>query len=343
MTSVATSHVISHRTPTLASWIVACALAEGIGMTAAAAASRAASQVGDGRVGVALGIIVLGGLVEGSALGALQGWWLAHRFPGLSRTPWLLVTVVVAGLGWAAASLPGLSAASTGGEPPVVLVVLGALALGALMGALLGAAQALVLRKLVRHPWRWVSINALAWAPAMAVIFTGAMLPDASWSTPAVVLLGTASGIVAGAVLGAVTAWRISEVDGPSWWGRPISALLRSPLGHGLRRSLILLRVTGTKTGQTIELPVMYARDHATIVVYPGGAARKKWWRNLRQRAALKVWVDSGWTQAEGEVILPTDERYAGAVEVYRRRWPRIRVPDGGPVVRVDLHDTAAS
>lgn len=343
MTSVATSPIVAHRVPTLASWIAACALAEGIGMTAAAAASRAAGEVGGGRLGAALGIIVLGGLVEGSALGALQGWWMANRFPGLSRGSWLLVTVVVAGFGWAAASLPGLGAASTDAEPPVGLVIVGAIALGALMGALLGAAQALVLRKHVRHPWRWVSISALAWAPVMAVIFVGAMMPDASWSTPAVILLGSATGIVAGAILGAVTGLRMRDIDGPSWWGRPISALLRSPLGLGLRRSLILLRVTGTSSGRTIEFPVMYARDRATIIVYPGGADRKTWWRNLRHPAAVSAWIDSRWLPAEGEVILATDDSYAAAVELYRRRWPRIRVPDGSPLVRVDLHGAAAS
>jgi hypothetical protein len=342
MSSVAASHVISRRSPTLVSWIAACALAEGIGMTAAAAASQAAGEAGGDRLGLALGTIILGGLIDGSALGVLQGWWLAHRFPGLSRTSWLLVTVVVAGLGWAAAS-QAAGEASTGGEPPLVLIVLGALALGAVMGALLGAAQALVLRRVVRRPWRWVSISALGWAPAMAVIFSGATLPDASWSTPAVILLGSASGIVAGAILGAVTGWRIPEVDGPSWWGRPLSALLRSPLGRGLRRSLILLRVTGKVSGRMIELPVMYARDRATIIVYPGGAARKTWWRNLRQPAALKVWIDSRWSPAEGEVILGTDKGYAEAVEQYRRRWPRIRVPDGSLLVRVDLQEAVTA
>jgi len=341
MTSTVGAHTGSRTGPALAAWIAACALAEGIGMGAAAAASRAANDVNG--FGSALAIIVLAGLVEGAALGALQGWWVARRFPGVSRMSWLVITIAVAGLGWAAASLPGLGASSTGGEPALALVVLGALALGALMGALLGVAQALVLRKHVRHPWRWVSISALAWAPAMGIIFTGAMLPDASWSTPAVVVLGSATGLIAGSVIGGVSALRIRDLDGPSWWGPPISALLRSRVGRGLRGSLIVLRVTGKKTGRAIELPVMYARDRATIVVYPGGAGRKNWWRNLRQPAALEVWVDSSWLRGEGEVITPPDERYAAAVELYARRWPRIRVPAGSPVVRVDLQDVAAS
>lgn len=198
--------------PGLASWIAACALAEGIGMTASAAASRAAAQLGD-NLPAALAIIVLGGLVEGSALGLLQGDWLGRRFAGMSRLAWFAVTVIIAGLGWAGASLPGLGASSDGGEPPIALVLLGALALGAAMGALLGVAQALVLRRVARHAWRWVGISALAWAPAMAVIFGGAMLPDASWTTPAVILLGTATGVVAGAVLGAISGWLMPSVD----------------------------------------------------------------------------------------------------------------------------------
>jgi hypothetical protein len=72
------------------------------------------------------------------------------------------------------------------------------------MGAILGAAQALVLRGRVRHPWRWVTANALGWVVAMAVIFTGSTTAGASWSSRPV-LLGY--GALTGAAAGVASVW----------------------------------------------------------------------------------------------------------------------------------------
>jgi hypothetical protein len=80
---------------------------------------------------------------------------------------------LVTGRGWAAASAPVVLVGDGGPVPPAALVLAGAAALGASMGAVLGAAQALVLHGIVRHPWRWVPVSTLAWTPAMAVIFFG--------------------------------------------------------------------------------------------------------------------------------------------------------------------------
>ena len=91
------------------SWVVACAAAETVGMTAAAGAAR----VSDGLVGwSALGVVLAGGLVEGTALGVAQSTVLARVAPALVRARYLAATVIVAGLGWAAASAPSALAPS---------------------------------------------------------------------------------------------------------------------------------------------------------------------------------------------------------------------------------------
>ena len=197
-------------------------------MTAAALAARAAAPLTGGAVGssLALAIVVLGGLVEGTALGLVQAVLLGRVFARLRRRRYVVVTVLVAGLGWAAASAPGVLAGDSGGAPPSLLVVLpGAAALGVLMGALLGAAQAWSLRGSVTHPGRWVSANAVAWAPAMAVVFLGATAPDASWPLQGVLGIALLTGAAAGTALGLVTArflpslsgsplpWRISPTE----------------------------------------------------------------------------------------------------------------------------------
>ena len=148
--------------PSLARWVGLCAAAETIGMEAAAGAAELAAVPGVAR-GAALALVVSGGLDEGVALGTAQAFGLRAWLPKPDRRRWVAVTALVAGLGWAAVAAPGVLATGDGREPPAVLVLAGAAALGAGMGAVLGAAQALVLRGRVRRPRRWVGVSTLAW------------------------------------------------------------------------------------------------------------------------------------------------------------------------------------
>ncbi|HYP04073.1 MAG TPA: hypothetical protein VER57_05935, partial [Cyanobium sp.] len=229
---------------------------------AAAAAAKISqalvSEPGTGRgSALALLLVVGGGLVEGIALGGLQAAGLGRMLPGLNRLRWLLVTVAVAGVGWAAASAPAtLSGDDGGAAPPLLLILGGTLLLGAAMGAVLGSAQATVLRPHVRHPWRWTGASAAAWAPAMAVIFLGAGAPETDWSLPTVVALGTLTGLAAGTVLGLVSGWFLPSLDGPSAHNRVVVGLLGSPLHAVLDGKLLVLRLRGVVTGRTLTLPV---------------------------------------------------------------------------------------
>lgn len=195
------------------SWVRACVVAETIGMGAAATAAVLAQRLGP-VVGPA--VVVCGGLVEGVALGWLQSSVLARRFPRLVRRGYLSATVVVAGLGWAAASAPAaLAGDDAGTTPPWPVVVVGAAGLGLVMGVLLGAAQSLALRGAVARPRRWTWVSAAGWTAAMVVVFTGATLPSASWSPAWILLTGPVTGAAAGAVLGLVTAPLVP------WLGEP--------------------------------------------------------------------------------------------------------------------------
>lgn len=204
-------------------WVVACLLAEAIGMTASAAAARGANALVEGDLprGVLLGflLVVGGGLVEGTALGVLQARALADRLGRTGRRAWILVTLLLAGLGWAAGSAPSTLAGDDPGavEPPLAAVLLGAAGIGLVMGALLGGAQAWVLaRHAVRpaaHPGRWVLGSALGWTAAMAVIFGGATTAGADWAWPAVAGYGTLTGALAGLLLGLVTLPFLSRLD----------------------------------------------------------------------------------------------------------------------------------
>lgn len=232
-------------------WIAANSLAETVGMTAAAAAAVAVDRFALATV-AALAVLVAGGLVEGTALGLAQSRVLASRWPALRVRRYLLVTVLVAGLGWAAGSVPGvLDEGGGGASPPLPLVLLGAAGIGLVLGPLLGAAQALVLRGAVRRPWRWVLASAAAWPPAMAVIYLGATAPSASWPWPAVVALGALTGAAAGAVLGAVSAPWLRALDGPSVAGRVVLRLLESPARGALPGSSVCRSRAGVRVCPT--------------------------------------------------------------------------------------------
>lgn len=325
--------------PTLGRWIVLCAAAEAIGMTAAAAAAKAVQAVaGDTPSGsaavVAVSIVVAGGLVEGTALGLAQARGLSGWLPGPRRARWLLVTLVVAGLGWAAASVPSVLAQGGGTEPPLLLGMAGAVALGMAMGAVLGAAQASVLRGLLPHPWRWVTANVAGWSVAMPVIFGGATMPGAGWSVPAVVALGAITGSLAGAMLGLVSGWLLPSLTGPSVHGPVFLAVLSSPAHRLLGKSMVGLRVRGVSSGVVFALPVMYAEDDGGLVVLPGHPETKRWWRNLRRTAEVSLLVDGDWRPGSGSLLEPGDDGYDRALATYRRRWPRITV-GAGPLVRI--------
>jgi deazaflavin-dependent oxidoreductase (nitroreductase family) len=180
-----------------------------------------------------------------------------------------------------------------------------------------------------------MGISAAAWTPAMVIIFAGATLPDASWATFPVIVLGAVTGALAGAALGAVSAWMMPALTGPSVSGRVLGWMLRHHVPV-LGGSFALLRITGRKTGRSYQFPVQYAREGDVVAVHPGGAERKTWWRNLREPAAVMVWVDGTWRRGTGQV-LSVGPLYSESWAIYRRRFMGVKLSDGMVIVRIQL------
>lgn len=328
--------------PTILRWTALCAAAEAVGMTAAAGAARAGQAVVDrpgalGSVGLALVIVVLGGLVEGIALGSAQARGLGRWLSSLQRGRYVLATVLVAGLGWAGASAPAVLSGDGGGSsPPLPLVLLGAAGLGLVMGPVLGSAQAVALRGAASHPWRWVGANAVAWPPAMCLVFLGASVPGADWPVAWLLLDGALTGAAAGAVLGLVTGWFLPSLTGAPPVNRIVLGLLGSPFRGHLDRSLLGLSVLGRVSGRTFRFPVQYAVDSLGLVVVPGHAQRKTWWTNLRFPATPVAVLWAGdWVPGTAVLLAPGDPGYAVARSTYHRRRPHLKLPPGQVVVRI--------
>lgn len=321
---------------TLRPWIAACAAAEGVGLTAAAGAAVLADTMSGL---VALLLVVAGGLVEGTALGLAQGAVLARVAPRLSRARYLVATVVVAGVGWAAASAPSVVGGGGDAEqPPVLLVALGGAGLGLVMGTVLGAVQSVALRGAVRHPRRWVAANAAAWPGAMALILVGATAPDAGWSTASILLTAAVTGVVAGAALGLVSGLFLPTLSGVSASSRVVLALLASPWPSGLQRALIGLEVRGRVSGRRYRFPVQYAVAPGGIALAPGRPSSKTWWRNLVPDAtSVAVLREGVWAPASARRLGPGDPEYDAVLAAYLERWPDLPAAPDQPVVLVRL------
>ena len=100
-----------------------------------------------------------------------------------------------------------------------------------------------------------------------------------------------------------------------------VRGLLRSPAHRFLDRRLLLITVTGRRTGRRFTIPVGYRETEEGAEIAVGWPARKRWWRNLRGGANVVVRLrgeeHDGWAQAHG------DERSGVTVSVtLDRRTP---------------------
>jgi hypothetical protein len=153
--------------------------------------------------------MILAGAVEGAALGLAQSLVLCRELPSLTHRAWIRATAMGAAAAWAVGIVASMLAHGARGTEPaagpaatMVVALLGALTLG----ALLGAAQWLELRRHVRGAARWIPVNAIAWVLGLPIAVAGgsSVGPEGSLAGAAVIgaLTGTATGLIVGAITG---------------------------------------------------------------------------------------------------------------------------------------------
>lgn len=109
----------------------------------------------------------------------------------------------------------------------------------------------------------------------------------------------------------------------PSPVNRMVLAVLRSPLHRLLSGAVVELRVRGRRTGRLVVLPVQYVRDGDLLVVLPGHAGRKTWWRNLAGGAEVSVRLRGATRHGRAEVLESGTPAFRAALDRYLRRIPR--------------------
>lgn len=99
----------------------------------------------------------------------------------------------------------------------------------------------------------------------------------------------------------------------------PVAVLLKSPL-HGLiSGSILLITVTGKKTGHRYSTPVNYVRVPETDELLIVSNRDRTWWRNLRGGARVQILIMRWQIDAHGEVFEEPDQVVAGLLTVLRR------------------------
>lgn len=83
----------------------------------------------------------------------------------------------------------------------------------------------------------------------------------------------------------------------------PVTILLRSPLHGLLSRKVLLLTVSGRRTGRRYVLPAQYAARGERVYVLPGRPEAKTWWRNLVEPAPVTVLIRGVEHTGEGEAL----------------------------------------
>ncbi len=170
---------------------------------------------------VALGVLAAT-VIEGSIVGTAQ--WLVLRRPleKMRWRTWVLATALGACVAWTLGMIPSTllftgpdSGAAAPGEMSDLMIYTLFAAMGIALGAILGAAQWLALRRHVPKAGWWVPANALAWMLGMVVVFLGtSFIPAEGITVPVALLLlmfVVAAGAVVGAVHGLVLIWLLRQ------------------------------------------------------------------------------------------------------------------------------------
>jgi deazaflavin-dependent oxidoreductase (nitroreductase family) len=85
------------------------------------------------------------------------------------------------------------------------------------------------------------------------------------------------------------------------WFNPMMTWLLKSPFHSFISKSTMLITVTGRKSGKTISTPTNYLRDGNMLWVISW--RERRWWRNLRGGAKVRVLLAGKSVEGRGQVI----------------------------------------
>ena len=105
------------------------------------------------------------------------------------------------------------------------------------------------------------------------------------------------------------------------WYNPMMIWLLKSPLHGMISKGVMLVSVTGCKSGRTISTPTNYLRDGNVLWVISW--RDRKWWRNLRGKGKVRVLLAGKSVEGCGQVI-EEEKEVAQSLFVYYQKTPQI-------------------
>ncbi len=103
-----------------------------------------------------------------------------------------------------------------------------------------------------------------------------------------------------------------------------IAGILRSPLHFLLSFGLMLITVTGRRSGRSYTIPVGYRRVDGGLVVMVSRARRKQWWRNYREPSPVALRLRGREVLGRAALVAPASDEFRRYAEGTFRRLPRL-------------------
>lgn len=97
--------------------------------------------------------------------------------------------------------------------------------------------------------------------------------------------------------------------------------LLRSPAHGLLSKSVMLITVTGRKTGKRYAIPVRYLRNEGGIWAFT--SLETKWWKNLIGGAPVSLRVEGKDASYRAEATVNAPDQVRGALRTFLSRFPQ--------------------
>lgn len=115
-----------------------------------------------------------------------------------------------------------------------------------------------------------------------------------------------------------------------------VAAILRSPFHWFLSFGLMLITVTGRRSGRRYTIPVGYQRHGEVLTVLVSEAAKKQWWRNFEAPAAVELRLKGRQRTGTAQVTAPDSAEFHARTQETLTRLPwmakvfGIALPRGG-------------
>ena len=105
------------------------------------------------------------------------------------------------------------------------------------------------------------------------------------------------------------------------WYNPMMIWLLKSPLHGMISKGVMLVSVTGCKSGKVISTPTNYLRYGDTLWVISW--RERTWWRNLRGVAKVRVLLAGKSVEGRGQVI-EEEKAVAQSLFEYYKKVPQV-------------------